>query len=60
MITAKSGMSIDEYLAQKGKTRDFTIFYDIRINDSIRDSQDMNILAAQALGIVNGKGDHHI
>jgi uncharacterized protein YjfI (DUF2170 family) len=58
MITVKSGITIDEYLAQKGKIRDFTAFYDIRINDVIFKRQDMNILAAQALGIVNGKGNH--
>ena len=57
MINAKSGMSIDDYLIENGITRDFTAFYDIRGNN-LRKQQDMNILAAHALGIVYGKGDH--
>ncbi|MHA7966972.1 S-layer homology domain-containing protein [Paenibacillus sp. CAU 1782] len=47
-IEASKGMSIDSYLALKGKGIDFTAF---------ADTSDPHILAAHALGIVNGTGE---
>ena len=49
LITIKTGKNINEILVSNGKTLDYSIF---------SDTNDSTILAANALGIVNGKGNN--
>jgi len=49
LITVKTGRNINEILAAKGKNLDYSAF---------SDTSDPTVLAAYALGIVNGKGSN--